>query len=265
MTDSLTGLPPSPGPARDAAILSAVASGAASPAWTAINATTPDGAHTGSFFVLSDGLKLNGVRLSVSAKVLQQLADMLSASLMTPRLLDLAFNQAAVKLPPCPIWPNDESTECMDRESAKMDQYVAGRIGQSIAPIGKNWVISNVLLKAAPSHAALYGWATSPEYQALMTKSGVKLYPGTLPGIMNIQPLATPHDMNYVDYAMLTNLVRRDCLVDGNPTDIQSVFTDPLLSQMVSHEGPLRVLRQPGVTPVAAIKGLLAGGGAVGV
>jgi len=249
---SMTGLPPQPGPDRDAAILAACDSGQLAPAWAPITAQSPDG-HTATFYVLGDALKLNGVRLSTSARVLQQLADKLGAVLMTPRLIDLAFQQAGVQVPPCPLVPNDVSTEGMDAESAKIDAYVGGREGFLIAPIGKNWVLSNVLTKAKRGHAALYGWAVGYDFGPQVAASGVKTYKGTLPSIMNIQPLATPHSMDYVDYAMLTSLARQDCVVDGQPADLRSVLTDPVLSKLCSHEGPLKLVRQPGVAELPAL------------
>lgn len=244
---SQTGLPTQPGPERDLAILRAVDTGALAPSWVPV--TSSANGHTATFYVLQDAMKLGGVRISTSARILQQIADKLSASLMTPKLLDLAFQQAQVVIPPCPLWPADETTEGMDKESALMDARVAGRPGL-VAPIGKNWVLSNMLTAAKPGHAALYGWAVAPEFATVFKKANVPTYKGVTAGIQNIQPLATPHDIDYVDYAMLNSLVKRQCVVDGVKRDLWDVMRDPQLCALVSHEGPLKVLRQPGVIPM---------------
>jgi hypothetical protein len=255
---SVTGLPDKAGMARDAAILAAVDIGQMRPVWVPV--TSEANGHAATFYVLADALKINGIRISTSATVLQQIADKLGASLMTPRLLDLAFQQAQVQIPPCPLWPNDDSTSSMDAESAKMDQYARGAL--RIAPIGKNWVLSNVLVNAKKDHAALYGWPIAPQFAHMFQGAGLKTFPGTLPGIANIQPLATVHDRFYTDYAMLTSLVKRACIVDGQPADFHDVLTNPTLAPLASHEGPLRILRQPGAPeapeagPVDSISGI---------
>ena len=86
--------PPKAGPARDAYILKAVDDGLITARWTPITSTA--NGHTATFYVLADALTLGGVRLSTSATLLQKIADKLGASLMTPRLLDLAHQQATV-------------------------------------------------------------------------------------------------------------------------------------------------------------------------
>jgi hypothetical protein len=147
-----------------------------------------------------------------------------------------------------------------------MDAAIGGRDGL-VAPIGKNWVLSNELIGAKARDgsvaAALYGWAVAPGFKP---PPGVDLHKGTLPGIQNIQPLSTVHSAaNYTDYAMLTSLVRRDCVVDGVQRDLWDVLRDPVLSVLVSHEGPLRVLRQPGVPTLPPLQeSTMASGGVYG-
>jgi hypothetical protein len=245
--------PPRSGPARNAYILGAIDDGSVAPAWRPLTVTFAG--HTATFFVLGDALKLGGTRLSTSTYNLQQIADKLNASLMTPRLIDWAFLHADIVIPPQTIYPPDDSIQALETESSKMDSAILaatggfGASGGLIAPLGKNWCLSNALLSAKAGHAALYGWAMMKGYKAPV---GVTPRPGTLPGILNIQPLATPHDINYTDYAMLTSLVRRDCVLDGRPADVWSLVQSPDLSvaSLVSHEGPLKLIRQPGVPVV---------------
>ena len=239
------------GLARDKYLLTALDDGRISPVWHPLRVEA--NGHVAVFQVLGDALSLDGVRLSTSAYNLQQIADKLGASLMTPRLIDWCFRNANVVIPPQTIYPPDDSPAALEKESRKIEDAIlaaTGGVGLEygglLAPLGKNWCLSNVLMGAAPKHAALYGWACPPGYTP---PPGVALHKGTLAGISNIQPLATPHDRDYSDYAMIVSLVRRDCTLDGRPVDLQSIMqsADPTIWPLVSHEGPLRVLRQPGV------------------
>ena len=268
------------GAARNAYILRAIDDGLIVPEWHALTVTSgatgtfgagtfgATGHHTATFYVLADALKLGGIRLSTSSYNLQQIADRLGASLMTPRLIDRAYLSANIVIAPQTIYPPDDSSTALEAESKKIDDAVLGATGGIVtsgdavgahgllAPLGKNWVLSNSLVGAKARNgltaAALYGWATQPGYEPPV---GVTLRPGTLPGITNIQPLATPHDFHYADYAMLSSLVRRDVVLDGRTVDISSVLqsADPSIVALASHEGPLKVLRQPGVPVVPVV------------
>lgn len=47
--------------------------------------------------------------------------------------------------------------------------------------------------------------------------------------------------------SQICQLVLRSCTVDGEERDLADIYTDPELSALVSHEGPLPGYRQPGV------------------
>jgi hypothetical protein len=228
-------LPNAPGPARDAAIVSAVQSGMVEASWWPIQNSFAG--HTGQFTVFADALKLDGVRLSGSARLAQIVADLLGCLLITPRLSDLAWLQATVRIAPQPMYPVDASTAGMVRESQLMDAAIGGRQGL-VAPIGKNWVLSG---HATPARAVLYGW-----------QSPTADNNGVTPGIRVIQPVSTAHNPQYTDYSMLISLVQRACVVDGLPRDLADVVRDPALAGLASHEGALPFYRQPGVPVVAA-------------
>lgn len=253
-----SGLPSKAGPARSAAILAALDAGKVTASWSSVIASA--NGHTGTFYVLTDALKINDVRLSTSAFTLQIIADKLNACLMTPRLIDLAFLQAKIVIPPQPLYPPGDSTALMAHESRMIDAAIrkvegADTTFRLLAPIGKNWCLSNEILKAQPGYAALYGWAVTRDFGSKIQSElpGIKLHKGTLPGIANIQPLATVHEMHYEDYAMLTSLVLRTCIVDGQKMDLRDVLASSELSALVSHEGPLKIARQPGVPESAPI------------
>jgi hypothetical protein len=262
-------LPPNAGSLRDAVILAAIEQGDIKPRWTRIRSEVRG--HVGEFDVLADALTLGGIRLSTSAKTMQTIADKFASLLMTPKLLDLAFVQAPRKIAPETLSPND-STWAMVTESKAIDTALTnlaqrgGPESGAVAPFGKHWVICKALEKikvvtGKPVYAALYGWPVAPEYQQSFLKlhPGVSLHKGVVPGVLVIQPIATPHDFSYEDYAMTTHMVRRACKVDGKARDLVDVLRDPELAWLASHEGPLSVVRQPGVpsVPSMAVSGAL--------
>jgi hypothetical protein len=232
------GFPSSAGPARDAAILAAVRAGDTTYEWA--NVTTAAGEHTGVFNVLADGLKLGGVRLAGSAALCQQIADVLGASLATPRLLDEAWMQAALRIAPAIIVPNSSDTITMAQHSAKIDAATAAssEVSGLVMPVGKPWVLARAISEA---RAALYGW------QSGQPIPGVPLHasPAT-PGVYVVQPLSGVHAPDYVDYSSSVWLVSRTCSVDGVQRDLWDVLRDPALASLCSHEGALTVVRQPG-------------------
>lgn len=181
-------------------------------------------------WVFADALKVNGIRVAVTAQEAQEVADVLGALLTTPRIEDLIWQQADVRIEP---HPGDVVRKTAAQHSAEIDRDLAGRTGL-IVTCGKSWVLTNAL---RPGRAANYGWhGTAAAYPS-----------ATIPGIKVWQPLGTAHNAAHRDYSQTLRLVRRACEVDGRNADLGMVLQDPELARHVSHEGPLRLLRQPGV------------------
>ena len=230
-------LPAQAGLLRDAAILVHVQAGDYELGWGTIQSQA-DG-HQGQFRVFLDGLKIGGVRISASANVCQQIADLLGCTLLTPKLNDLCWLQAAIQIAPQTIYPPSDDTATMVKESQLIDAAIGNATGL-VAPIGKPWCLSNFLVNR-PGKACLYGW------QSAQPIPNVPLHAGVTSGVQLIQPISTVHAQTYTDYAMLVSLVSRNCIVDGASADLTAVMQDPMLSVLVSHEGPLKITRQPGV------------------
>lgn len=181
-------------------------------------------------WVFSDALKVDGVRVNVTAEEAQRAADLLGACLTTPRIEDLIWQRAAVRIP---AFPGDVTRKTAAEHSAEIDAAIGGRPGL-VATVGKSWVLSNRL---SPLAACNYGWHTSAAPYRAATLAGVSVW----------QQPGYRHNPRHRDYSQTLRLVRRRCLVDGLEADLRDVLTDPVLAPLVSHEGPLRVLRQPGV------------------
>jgi len=239
-----TTCPPQAGPARDAWILDNVNAEGIEVHFAEL--VVEANGHTGRFWVTTDGLRLGGVRLNVSAKLQQELADLASCMLLTPRLADLVWAARNVSLPPMPR-PITSSTAAMLEQSAKIDA-AAGDVpaGEILNTVGKNWVLVKAIFTPqaqAKRKAANYGWHfEGSNFQGIKGEPSV-----SLPGVRVIQGVGTVHDASHVDYSQICQLVLRSCFIDDEERDLADVIQDPELAALVSHEGPLPGWRQPDV------------------
>lgn len=229
----------------DPMVLGAIAAGQFDHTFVPI--TISAGGHTGVFRVSQDALKIEGVRINASAILQQQIADALGAYLPTPRVFDQMWSQRTLTVLPCPM-PINSTSEGMIAHSACID----GQLVKFPAPtngviqtVGKTWVLSN---KLTMKIAMNMGWHIEKQM------AGVPFDPApTLPGAHMIQSPGTWHGPSHVDYSQIVLLIAKNCMVDGQPMTFASVAQNPALAALVSHEGVLFVLRQPGapeaVTP----------------
>lgn len=247
-------LPPNHGPDRDATILHRVVVGQYDTIDIATVTSTYDG-HSAEFTVFADALKMDGVRVNVSANLQQQIADVLGCSLLTPKLVDLLWLQRNVTLLPSPQ-PISASTQAMVDHSARIDKMLnaQGNPTGIIQTVGKFWVLDNDLL-THPGRAMNYGWhfegASCQGISGEITASLIKDARGQY--VRLIQGRGTAHDIHHSDYSQQCILVSRACVVDGKSRDILDILADPVLAPLASHQGVLRVLRQPGVPEVPGV------------
>ncbi len=245
-TDFLRAIPASARPERERAILDAVAVGNIAPvAWWSLRSAR--NGHALTMFVSTDALRVgtatDSIRVNVTARTAQHIADALSCILPTTRICDLIWEQAVVRISPSIGRADSEmsSTARMLAHHASVEAKVAGQRGL-VETVGKNWVLTNQLA-SHPGRAANYGWFDP--------KAPYKSRPGGRGPHTLWQPLGLAHDLGHVDYSQILRLVHRSCVLDGEARDLASVLRDPELAPLASDEGPLRILRVPGVKPVA--------------
>src|SRR5262249_31365277 len=109
----------------------------------------------------------------------------------------------------------------------------------------KDIVLTNRLLRK-PDAVAIYGWHMPTPIPASQ-KPGIP----TLPGLYPIQGLSTIHEAKYKDYSHAVRMVAPHGVLDGQVVPIAYVLQSTALSPLLSHEGPLQVLRHPRVPPPA--------------
>jgi hypothetical protein len=234
----VTTIPNAPSQERERLILEAIIGGQAEPiVWCPI--TSAKGNHVCKLWVAEDALKVGGIRLTMTHRTAQQVADYFDARLPTARISDMTWAQATVRVAPLPQygWVVDGTMSHTDRMveiSRMVDELIAGRKGL-VSSVGKDWVLTKQLV---PDRAANYGWHRLRDGKPW-------------------QPVGLAHDLGHTDYSEGVRLVCRTCEVDGVRMPLDNVLRSKELATLVSHEGVLPFVRHPGVTwvePGAALE-----------
>lgn len=261
-------LPPVSGPERDAAILAAVRSGQyVRPSWFDIRAERAG--RTVVFKTTSDALRVGstrgGLRVNVSHRLAQAIADSLGLLLPTSRMSDLAWQTAAQPhVEPQRQTPDarmGDTSRMLDHSRAVDAAIAAAGIppGSLVRTVGKEWITSERLRepdgriarvrdeKQQPIPGTVagcnFGWQTP----ASRSRS-----PG---GVPCLQPPGIRHPIDHTDYSQVLCLYGPTCEVDGVERSVEEVLGSPdawLLSDEVVEGQPCRVTRHPGLARVVA-------------
>lgn len=194
-------------------------------------------------FVTSDAIKVDGVRLNVSARTLQAMADEIGALLLTPWLSDQFWLTVDHPISPqtIPTGPNASKSQMIEA-SNRVDAALAAAgatPGELVGNVGKDWVL--IPDKLSPTKAANFGW-----YVPRQGWGGIPGIGRTPTGLWAIQaPPGTKHDPDHADYSQVARLVRRDVTLNGQRADLAMVYSEPQWAHMVGSSVPVPV-RQPG-------------------
>lgn len=172
---------------------------------------------------LSVGNSLDYFIIPLSPMASAKIAKELSSSLPTPKLVDLIYEKATLKLEPFNYIPRGNRNETADLlyEHSKVIQAQIKAAGHSpgvfVAGTKKDLVISSKLADTARQHhVTIYGW------HRLNGKA--------------IQPLYNGHINSYVDYSHGTRLVLNRVLIDGKEQNYSEVLKNSLLYTLLSNE-----------------------------
>jgi len=209
--------------------------------WSWSKVAYEEDGHRVEFLVQAQGMMLEGIHLSMSATLSQQIADLHSMLLPTAKIGDIVYRAANVKLPPKTQVINATRAGIVE-QSQKLDAAIAGRATALVADMGKDWVLSN---KLKPEVAANYGWHVDTNPWGGIHTDPAVTYPAQ-PGAWVIQSVGTRHSPQHVDYSQISRLVSRQAAYDGQPIDLGVLLQSPAAS-ILSSEGPLKYIRQPGV------------------
>jgi len=204
-----------------------------------------------SLNVMTDALKVGGIRVNVSATLQQQLADVFDASLLTTLVADLMYVHAKNVLNPSPQQISS-TVSSMISHDGRVTKQIKSYTGGIISTVGKHWILDKKI-DQQPNRACNYGWHfTGNSFQ------GIKGFPcaslqKTLDGkpVKVIQPNATAHDAKHSDYSQVCQLVSQQCWMDGVEQRFSDLLQDPALCNLVNHNGTLKNVRQPGVQKIS--------------
>ena len=221
---------------KDKMLLQAIDDGILNFDWTDITSITKDGAHTAVFSISADAAYVNlddgsRYRPEACARTLQLIADKVSASLLTVKLMDLRHAAAPTKLDATILPAGAAMTgTAYSKTWNKKLEAKRGELTMT-SDVGKPFVLSNSI--GAGMGACLYGFfdAHGPD----VSRNGYRLW----------QSLSDRHLPFYSDYSSTILLVKKDCQLDGNCSEITDIMKDPSLCELLSYEGVLKYLRQP--------------------
>lgn len=236
---------------RESMIVGAVVSQQHDPfEWWGVEVADKDGNQL-TFYIMRDALKIEGVRINVSATGAQQIADVLGALLPTALMTDLTW-ESAFQLPPSPQQITS-STKAMIAHSERVDALIGGHDDELVADVGKYWILTNKLVQRPPGArlpagivSANYGWHFKGEnFQGLRGEQAVSLRERVIQGV------GLAHDRWHTDYSQVCRLVSAYATLNDQKVFLADVLTDPDTAHLVSNEGVLVTTRQPAVDPIA--------------
>ncbi len=190
-----------------------------------------------TFYVLPDyfsiGTDSDFFRIPMTPQLAQEIANLFNCSLPTSKMVDDIYRIATAKLSPRPISPGDAMiTVPVFLDHNRMIRQQMDSISWSF-PAGtlmaghkKDVVITNQLISDdGRERVAIYGWHR--------------------PDHTPIQPLYTGHLATWVDYSHGIRLVSNRVILNGEPRTLADILQDPVVSSLVSDEGPIKLLKYP--------------------
>lgn len=191
--------------------------------------------NSATFFVAPDYLAVGRNEdyflAPITPMTAQLIADQMSCTLPTPKMVDAIYAQAAVKLAPLPIPPSPAMTTVPvflqhndTVRTQRAETLGPFPLGALVAGHKKDVVITAKLVTAADK-VAIYGWHQTNGQP--------------------IQPLYLGHTAAWVDYSHGLRLVQQRMIVNGETSTVTRVLADPKLAGLLSDEGIIANARYP--------------------
>jgi len=183
--------------------------------------------HQVTFWALPDYLAFGSdtdfFRIPMSPLSAQLIADAWDASMPTPQMVDIIYEQAVCKLAPFNYKPRGRRNEEVDlfydhSKVISAQQFASGTpYGTFTVGTKKDIVIGDRLSDTSRvNHVTIYGWHT-------------------LDG-KPIQPAYNGHINNYIDYSHGVRLVSQRVLVDDKLFRLEALLADPLFYTLLSRD-----------------------------
>lgn len=207
------------------------------------------------------GKTFDGVRLPVTAVEMQQIADLTGCMMLTPKVVDLIWLEAGLNGVQIDSVVNVQgkivAESDIHRVNAEIDAKLAKASGNRegvIDSVGKYWVVCNAMLtgpySAAGRQAVNYGWPTKGAGNGR-----------SVTGKFNVwQTIGSRHDVGHYDPSQVIRLMSRTAQLlkagssDWVDVDLYDIARDLDLAGLISHEGPMKIVRQQGVPEPQAVQ-----------
>ncbi len=192
--------------------------------------TVNDKSYELVFFIVCDYMAIGSdqdyLYIPMAPSTAQYLADKMSCSIPTKKIVDIIYAKAEFKLKPQPIPPSDKMTTVQvfrqhtDSIKQQITQMGLDRSADNIiAGHKKDIIISNKIYDSDKNYGrvVIYGWHLSENNP--------------------IQPVYNRHDSMYADYSHGVRLISKLAFINGNSIQVDDILKDPNLSILLSSEG----------------------------
>jgi hypothetical protein len=164
----------------------------------------------------------------------QSLAEKMSCSLPTKKVVDIIYKHATYKLHPQPIPPSDTMATIpvfnQHTDSIKEQFHQKGIVRSAdnlVAGHKKDIILSNRIYgKDSSSYrVVIYGWHLGENKP--------------------IQPVYNGHSSSYADYSHGVRFISKTVNIDGDSWQLNHILKDPILSRFLSSEGVISIPHYP--------------------
>ncbi|MGH1365601.1 MAG: hypothetical protein ACRBF0_18710 [Calditrichia bacterium] len=203
-----------------------------------VNETIGDNSFEVTIFAICDYLAIGSDEdyfyIPMTPATAQYLADRLSCTLPTSKMVNLIYNNAELKLKPQPIAPSDTMTtvpvfwQHTDSIKQQFSQLALDRSANSIVGgTKKDIIISNKIYSPERKfeRVVIYGWHLSVDDP--------------------IQPPYNGHGAMYADYSHGVRLIANTVIVNGDSVRVKDILSDAILWPLLSDEGVISQPRYP--------------------
>lgn len=177
-----------------------------------------------SFWTSGDALKLDAVRVPVSARLAQAVCDLRGFVLPTPKMVDLAHAAANKRLRACPL-PISSSVATTEKYSLRIDAAAGSE--KFVRTTGKDWVVHPRITSRVAVNYGMHD-DLAPYWNEARTW---RVW----------QPEGGTHSPEHQDYSqLLTAYSRLVQLADGTWMDVEDILTshDPAVWKLLSYSKP---------------------------
>jgi len=174
---------------------------------------------------LSIGNTENYMHMPLTPQAAQQIADSLHCILPTKKMVDLIYENAAIKSEPNPLTEKRDSMKTFLQHHRIIREQLNMKHSRGIIAGTKKDVVQTpgIYTASKPNRVAIYGW------HRMNGKA--------------IQPLYTGHFDWYVDYSHGIRLIYEKMIVNGKILFVKDVLNDPVLSGIICDEVICRYCR----------------------